>query len=184
MSRYQNTGGSFTGEFAKLVPHNRAAQLLFSKTYVYVGKNDDTFHLKFMENTGNESVVTSDEPVESSTDYDSQPTDTQGSETTRSQVRGHFVLSFKEQRSPEMPNLGWRVGKGSSKFSLPNRNVDLLLARPGDVGGASLASVHMVFHFNRRSGFLMLKGCSTKAPVGYRRAGVWEELKYEQEQNS
>ncbi len=68
----------FTGGFAKLVPYNHAAQMLFSRTYIYVEKKD-TFHLKFMEQTGREALPTSDEPVESSTDFDSQPTDEEGS---------------------------------------------------------------------------------------------------------
>ena len=97
-----------------------------------------------------------EEPVESSTEYDTyQDTDTDGSGLRVPQDLGHFVLSFDRERSPEMPHLGWRVGRGTSK-SLANRNVDFLLAKPGDNMGKSLASIHMMFRFNKKSGFLML----------------------------
>ena len=170
----------FYGDFAKLVPRNHVAQLLFSETLLYVEKND-TFHLKFMNRTGSESVTTSDEPVESSTDYDSHPgTDADDSQSKVIQNIGHFVLSFDAERAPEMPHLGWRVGRGSGK--LPNRGVDLMLAKPGANKGKSLAYIHLVFRFNRRSGFLMLRAGSEKVPVEYKLNGVWKTLTYRQEQ--
>lgn len=168
----------FTGDFARLVPSNHIAQLLFSKTYVYVEKND-TFHLRFMESIGSEALLESAEPVESSTDYDTNSeTNKEGSKL---QILGHFVLSFEKGRSPEMPHLGWRVGRGSSKGTT-NRNVDLLLAKPGDNRSKSLANIHMLFRFNRKSGFLMLRGASPKVPVEYSIGGSWRTLGYEKEQ--
>ena len=96
----------FSGDFARLVPRNRTAQLLFSETYFYVEKND-TFHLRFMDRTGSEPLPAPDEPVESSTDYDTHPeTDTEGSRDTSIQYLGHFVLSFNSKRIPEMPHVG------------------------------------------------------------------------------
>ena len=172
--------GAFNGDFAILTPRNHLAQLLFSETYVSIEKND-TFHFRFMKRTGSGWRPVSDEPVESSTDYDTHvDTDTEESIDKGIQHTGHFVLSFNGERSPELPHLGWRVGRGTSKLP-PNRNVDFLLAKPGDNRGKSLANIHMVFRFNRMSGFLMLKGGSEKVPVEYNINGVWGKLEHEEE---
>lgn len=171
----------FTGDFARLIPNNHAAQTLFSKTYMYV-KENDTFHLLFMDGTDNERFHDSTEPVESSTDYDTHhDTDTESSRASSVSHLGYFILSFDEQRLPEIPQLGWRVGRGASKWQ-PNRGVDLLLAIPRDNLGKSLASIHMVFRFNAKSGFLMLRGGSAKVPVEYSKNGVWKSLEFEKEQ--
>ena len=171
----------FTGDFARLIPRNHVAQILFSKTYMYV-KENDTFHIQFMSCTDNEQTHHSIEPVESSTDYDTHhDTDTEGSGANSISHLGYFILSFDEQRLPEMPHLGWRVGRGASKWQ-SNRGVDLLLATPRDRLGKSLAGIHMIFRFNFQSGFLMLRGGSSKVPVEYSRDGVWETLEFENEQ--
>lgn len=172
---------SFTGDFARLIPRNRTAQILFSKTYIYV-KENSTFHIQFMNCADNERFHDLIEPVESSTDYDSHhDTDTEGSGANSVSHLGYFILSFDAQRLPEMPHLGWRVGRGASKWQ-STRGVDLLLAMPRDSLGKSLASTHMVFRFNRQSGFLMLRGGSPKVPVEYNKDGVWETLGYKNEQ--
>ena len=82
------------------------------------------------------------------------------------------------QRWPEIPHLGWRTGRGTGK-GISNRNVDLLCARPGDGFARSLASVHMIFFFNPRSGLFMLMGGSRKVPVEYKCNGVWTKLEHE-----
>ena len=169
---------SFNGDFARLVPRNPTAQRLFSATYIYVEENQ-TFHLRFLRrnNASSEMPTASDQPVESSTDYDSQLEDEiEGSQMEDS---GYFVLSFNQDRKPEFPYLGWRVGRGTGK-SPANRGVDLLLSKPGACLSRSLASIHMIFHFNRRSGFLMLKGGSHKAPVEYRLGDKWVKLEYDE----
>ena len=171
----------FSGDFARLVPRNQVAQMLFSQTFVYVEKND-TFHLQFIDRTGSEPFPGSGEPVEESTEYETSPdTDTEDPRFKSIQNSGHFVLSFDKNRAPEMPHLGWRVGKGTSKSPV-HRGVDLLLAKPGDILSKSLASVHMLFRFNLRSGFLMLRGGSLKASVEFKMGSVWEKLEYKEEQ--
>ena len=171
----------FTGAFAKLVPHNSIAQKLYSKTYIYV-KDKDTFHLQFMKCTDEDRSRGSSEPVESSTEYETdQEADPKGSGPDGDTQFGHFVLSFDGQRLPEMPHLGWRVGRGTRKCPA-NRGVDLMLAPPRHKLGKSLASIHLVFRFNRQSGFLMLRGGSPKVPVEYNKNGVWEKLVFKQEQ--
>ena len=161
----------FTGDFAKLTPRNLIAQRLFSKVYAYV-EQDDSFHLSFMKCTPSEQLSTLDGPVESSTEYDTHiDTDM---EDQRPQSTGCFVLSTR--RPPEKPHLGWRAGRGSSKFA--NRNVDLLLAKPGDNMGKSLASVHMILQFHLKSGFLMLLNGSEKAIVEHNIGGGWKKLAY------
>lgn len=172
---------SFNGNFAKLVPRNHIAQTLFSRTVVYLDKNDTIFHLRFIDRRVTEQLQVSCEPVEESTDYDTSPdAESEHSLSYGAQYAGHFVLSFQKDRSPEMPHLGWRVGKGTSK-SLVNRDVDLLLTRPGDIMSRSLASIHMLFTFNPRSGFLMLRAGSTKAPVEFQKGGTWEKLEYNEQ---
>ena len=161
---------AFYGNFARLVPRNRVAQRLFSETWLFVDENN-TFHLRFMDRTGSERLVGPEEPVESSTEYE---TAASADDEDSPLNYGHFVFSFAERRAPEMPHVGWRVGRGAGK--LPNRNVDLLLAKPRDNLGKSLASVHMLFYFNLRSGFLMLKAGSPKASVQFRIGTTWNVL--------
>lgn len=64
---------TFNGDFARLVPRNQVAQRLFSTTYIYVEENK-TFHMRFLQRNiiSSEMLIASEEPVESSTDYDSQ----------------------------------------------------------------------------------------------------------------
>lgn len=170
---------TFNGDFARLVPRNQIAQYLFSATRIYVDDNK-TFHLRFLQSSdaGSEMPTVSDEPVESSTDYDSQIEG--GTEDFQTENLGYFVLSFNEKREPEFPHLGWRVGRGAGKASA-NRGVDLLLSKPGHSLSRSLASVHMIFHFNRRSGLLMLKGGSPRVPVEYKIGHKWVKLSHEEE---
>lgn len=171
----------FNGNFAKLVPCNHTAQVLFSTTYVHV-KTSEAFHLRFMERTDGNMPSAEDEPVESSTDYDTHPdTDTEDPRVEVIQNPGHFLLSFNGGIRPEIPHFGWKAGRGTSKIP-KTRNVDLLLATPGNVLGKSLASVHMVFRFNRLSGLLMLRGGSQKASVEFRIDGVWHKLGFQEEQ--
>lgn len=120
---------AFNGDFVRLVPRNQIAQRLFSATCMYVEENK-TFHLRFMQwnHASSEKPAAPYEAVESSTDYDSQlEGETEGFQTEDS---GYFVLSFDQEREPEFPHVGWRVGRGAGK-SPANRGVDLLLSRPG-----------------------------------------------------
>ena len=170
----------FNGDFARLVPRNSLAQVLFSKTWLFVEKND-TFHLQFMTRTGDEPSRASSEPVEESTEYETYPdTDGEDSQLKGMQNSGHFIFSFNEKRAPEMPHLGWRIGRGTSK-SISNRNVDLLLAKPRGILSKSLASIHMLIRFNLRSGFLILKGGSPKAPVEIKIGTTWKVLEHGRE---
>lgn len=99
----------FNVDFARLVPRNQIAQHLFSTTRIYVDENK-TFHLRFLQsnNASSEIPTASDEPVESSTDYESQIEG--GTEDFQMINLGYFVLSFNEEREPGFPHLGWRVG--------------------------------------------------------------------------
>ena len=172
---------NFDGDFARLVPRNHVAQLLFSETYVYAEKND-TFHFQFMKRAERVPLAVSEEPVESSTDYDSyHESDVDATGSRGIQNLGHFVFSFNVERLPELPRIGWRVGRGKSK-SPSNRNVDILLAKPGDNLGKTLASMHMVFHFHPLTGLFMLKGGSPKVPVEYSNGGRWGKLEFKEQQ--
>ena len=172
---------NFDGDFARLVPRNHVAQLLFSETYVYAEKND-TFHFQFMKRAERVPLAVSEEPVESSTDYDSyHESDVDATGSRGIQNLGHFVFSFNVERLPELPRIGWRVGRGKSK-SPSNRNVDILLAKPGDNLGKTLASMHMVFQFHPLTGLFMLKGGSPKVPVEYSNGGRWGKLEFKEQQ--
>ena len=168
----------FDGIFAKLVPRNYAAQVSFSEAYNYVDENN-TVHLNFMQREDKKPIRASSEPVEDSTEYETYPdTDTATADPRIDKTisnLGHFVLSLDRIRAPAMPLLGWRAGRGSSKQT--DRGVDLLLARPSAISSKSLASVHMLFRFNGRSGFLMLMGGSNKVPVEVKGSNCqWTEL--------
>ena len=160
----------FNGDFARLVPKNHFARQLFNATYVYVTEKN-TFHLQFLDRDceGAGDTLTPDECFESSTDYDDDVDDA----SRGAPNPDHFLLSFDPKRKPEMPHLGWRAGKGTSK-SLSNLGVDLLLAKPGQ--GKGLASVHLIFAFHLTSGFLMLQGGSSRLPVEYKVHNEWERL--------
>lgn len=157
---------NFDGTFAKLVPRNYMVRVSFSEAYNYVNENN-TVHLSFMERGDNKPIRESSEPVEESTEYETYPDTDTGTADPRIEKTisnlGHFVLSLDSTRAPAIPRLGWRAGRGSSQQT--DRGVDLLLARPRAISSKSLASVHMRFRFNDRSGFLMLMGGSDKVPV-------------------
>lgn len=154
---------SFQGDFARLIPRNQVAHTLYSAARIYVDKHQ-TFHLRFLESVAEPMPI---EPVESSTEYDTMTEDEQSQTDC-------YVLSFAQEREPEFPHLGWRVGLGSRKP--PNRGVDFLLSAPGHPLGRSLAAIHLIFAFNKRSGLLMLRGGSSKVPTRYRLGDKWIEL--------
>ena len=73
------------------------------------------------------------------------------------------------------------MGREFSK--LPSiRGVDLLLTKSGDIQSKSLTNTHMMFRFNRKFEFFMLKRASSKAPVKYDKSDVWKTLGYFNEQ--
>ena len=85
----------FSGDFARLVPRNHIAQRLFSATCIYIEENK-TFDLRFLQrnNAGSEMPTALDQPVESSTDYDSQ---LEGeNEGSQMEDLGYFVLSLNQ----------------------------------------------------------------------------------------
>ncbi len=132
-----------------------------------------------MNGTGSEPPLASDEAVESSTDYDTHAdTDSEGLGVRSDLNLGHYVLSFNEERAPQFPSL-FRGGRG--KGGLSNRGVDMLLAQPGDIRSKSIASLHLAFRFNLKSGFLMLRGGSQKVPVEINMNGTWKALGFREE---
>ena len=149
----------FTGDFAKLVPRNYESQTSFSNAYSFAIEND-TYYLLFMVSTGRKTPDLS--CVEDSTDYDT-PSDV---DAERMQHSGHYIISLNRERVAEISIHGWKVGRGSARWK-KHRGVDLLLAKPRDSLGRSLADVHMIFAFHRTSGFLMLRGGSPKTTVDY-----------------
>lgn len=170
----------FTGDFAKLTPCNDVARQLFSETLIYIEKLD-TFHIQLVARAAGEHAEHSSDAVEDSTDYDTGSDNPRRGTSPRTiENPGHFVLSFNQDRQPQTPHLGWRVGKGTSKFGA-SRGVDFLLSKPGDKLSRSLASTHMLFRFNPRSGFLLLVAGSPKSPVKFRNGRVWESLAFQEQ---
>ena len=171
---------SFHGDFARLVPRNRVAQVLFSESIAYVDEND-TFHLRFMERTHADLDRASSQSQEDSTDYDHpQDADNDDPRVAGIQNAGHYVFSFDRSRTPEFPHVGWRVGRGTSKVTT-NRGVDLLLTKPGDALGKKIASVHLLLRFNFKSGFLVLSAETQKAVLEVKVGTTWERLTYKEE---
>ncbi|KAI9677073.1 MAG: hypothetical protein M1817_006912 [Caeruleum heppii] len=165
------------GDFARVLPSNQVARRLFSQCYISCLK-DDPFHLNFMIPLAEQSAAT-EEPVESSTEYDSYHST--GADVGNALQWGYFVLSLEDSRLPEIPPLGWRFGRGASK--LPNRGVDMLLAKPGDIWGKSLASNHFSLRLSNQSGLLMLScGNAKKLELETHINGNWEPLAPGQEQ--
>ena len=148
---------SYDYEIARLVPSNELARRLFSRCYIYCLEGDP-WHLNFMISTGQEEPR-SDEPIESSTEYDT------GSENTSRILQhvGYFTLSFKHNH-PRFPLLGWRVGRGNGKMT-EHRGVDVLLTDPRDSGSKSIAGVHFRLSMNPQSGYLILNPDNDKAAL-------------------
>lgn len=154
----------FNGDFARLIPRNQIARKLFSAARVYVDEHH-TFHMRFFRSDIEAMPL---EPVESSTEYDSL-------EEVEQLRTDCFVLSFNEEREPEFPKLGWRVGKGTKKIE-KTHGVDFPLSPPSNPLSGSLARMHLVLRFNPRSGLLMLRGGSAKAQVECRTGNEWVSL--------
>lgn len=90
--------------------------------------------------------------------------------------------TLKDSSEQYWRHIGWSCCHERVRRSRPtNRGVDLLLSEPDDYLSRSLASIHMIFHFDRRSGLLMLKGGSHKVPVEYKLGDKWTKLEYDEE---
>ena len=166
---------SAQSSFATLIPVNYDAQTLNSKSIQSMRSGDDKYHLQFVKQNpipalSAEDTVSPKSLEDSSTEYDSV------SSSDSELIKGHFTLSFHQDKLPAKPHLGWRVGKGTSRFD--DRNVDFLLAAPRDPKSKHLASVHMFFQFSWSSGMLMLIAASKERSVHYCLDGEWMELKH------
>ena len=165
----------FGGDFAAIYPHDHLAKKLFSRCLTSLKETDNAYHLDFMVAT-TELPLVDDKPVESSTEYDSY----HDIDVDESLEPGYFVLSLHGNCLPEFPHLGWRIGRGASKFK--NRGVDVLLARPGDPLGKSLMSVHFTLRMSQDCGILMLCTPKTlKSRLEININGRWEPLGPEEE---
>ena len=159
-------------EFARLLPVNQRARCLFSRCLVY-SEERDPYHMSFIIPSPNSpSAAALEEPVESSTEYDTHHSNGEDGELLR---LGYYVLSFDDSRQPKFPRVGWKCGRGASK--LPDRGVDILLARPGDIRSKSLASVHFKIRVSPDAGLLMLRCSEAKEPqLETNIGGRWELL--------
>ena len=142
---------------------------------------NDIFHLQFMQHPLDEPSRASSEALDDSTDYDNpQDADNEEARLANRQNVGHYIFSFHKKRAPAFPQLGWRIGRGTSK-AVTNRGVDLLLVKPGHMLGKKIASVHLLLRFNFKSGFLVLSAESQKAVVEVKVGITWERLPYNEE---
>ena len=162
-------------DFARVLPVNQLARRLFSRCFAFCRK-DDPFHLSFMVPLPDEPPTIPDEPVESSTEYESY----HSADADESLQWGFFALSLEVGRLPEFPHLGWRFGRGARKQ--PYRGVDILLAKPGDISSKSLASKHFSLRVSKQSGLLMLQcGDAKNIVLDSHVNGAWEPLATGQE---
>jgi hypothetical protein len=99
------------GVFAHMVPLNKLAKDSLRRLAAETERIDTEYHRKFLEST---------------------PDDAQDSQSTYS-----FILSL--DRLPELPSIGWRIGRGRRKMR--NMGVDLLLPTD-DENDNDLAGLH------------------------------------------
>lgn len=152
----------FSDDFVKFISFNHDAQKLFSRYFIYAQEND-TFHRRLINDTGSEPSLTSDEVVESFSDYDTHADiDSEDLEFKSDLNLDYYVLSFNEERVSQFLSL-FRDDREKSELS--NRDVDLLLTKSSDIRDKFLVSVHLTFRFNLKSGFLMLREESLKVSV-------------------
>ena len=98
-------------------------------------------------------VVTGKELISSTEGCDSEPTADSTSDEEAVLYRGHFRLGFG--CTPLSKGVKWVLGKGAGG-KIRNRNVDILLARPGSVHRKHLASAHAFLRMNTESGAWLL----------------------------
>jgi len=147
---------------ARLQPVGREAKEAFSRLIESDELSD--FHKKYMVIIPYESHTSSFEsPSDTNTGNESYPQQSRREHTPKKLWAGHYLLSTTRPGSSP-PNIGWRVGKGTSK--LENRGVDFLVVPP-EIRSCKVAVYHALIQFHPKSGVLLIKGVSKTLPVQY-----------------
>ena len=106
--------------------------------------------------------------------FSSEDTDTEEAAVMPEKVvelwTGHYSLSASKFEHFQNSRAGWRVGKGTSKFGNANREVDILLIRPGRKSNEVTKS-NALIKLHEQSGVLILVGLSDTHPITYESGG-------------
>ena len=102
--------------------------------------------------------------------FSSEDTDTEEAAVMPEKVvelwTGHYSLSASKFTDPGKFGAGWRVGKGTSKFGTADREIEILLIRPGRKSG-EVSKTNALLRLHEQSGVLMLVGLSDTNPITY-----------------
>ena len=79
---------------------------------------------------------------------------------------GHYSLSARKFTDPGKFEAGWRVGKGTSKLGTADREIEILLIRPGRKSD-DVSKTNALIKLHEKSGVLMLVGLSDTHPITY-----------------
>ena len=107
---------------------------------------------------------------DTSPEFSSEDTDAEESPPMSEKVvelwTGHFSLDTSKFKHLENPRAQWRVGKGTSRFRNADREVDILLIRPGRKSD-DVSKSNALISLHEKSGVLMLVGLSDTQPITY-----------------
>lgn len=145
---------------AKLLPVGQDSERAFDDVVAFPGLSEhhqSFIHAERIERKERTPVFSSDD-----TDADEHVV----ARTAVELWAGHYSLNLSNMRYLKSPGAGWRVGKGTSKFGNADREVDVLLIRPGKKS-EDVSKVNALIQLHEKSGVLMLVGMSDLQPIEY-----------------
>ena len=176
-----DTDSAFGGDasesevFARLVPSNDAARIAFHEVALACQNGKILPHHKdalFIRESGHTPACSQDAPASSSSDSEG-PASIDGQDSQSALLQGHFGFLFDHQGTGFTSNIGYRIGKGTSKAE-GDRSVDILIIPPPSERSSrtkqlanGVASIHSLIQVHPDSGALMLVSMSNSRPVVY-----------------
>ena len=159
---------------ARLVPVGPEAEQAFDDVVTFPGLSK--YHGSFIHAKRIKRKDTT--PEVSSEDTDAEEGDVVSEEAVELWV-GHYLLDTTTFELLENPRIEWLVGKGTSKFGNDDREVDILLIRPGRKSD-NVSKTNAAIRLHEKSGVLMLVGLSDAHPITYEcdRKGATTTLRF------
>ena len=161
--------------FARLVPSNDAARLAFHEVALACQSGKILPHHKdalFIRERGPTPACSQEGPPCTSSDSEG-PASLDGQDSQATLLQGHFGFLFDHQGGGSTSNIGYRIGKGTSKVE-EDRSVDILIVPPPSERSSrtkqlanGIASIHSLIQVHPDSGVLMLVSMSNSRPVVY-----------------
>ena len=108
-------------------------------------------------------------PEVSSEDTDAEEDEVVSQEAVELWV-GNYLLDTSTLEHLENPRIEWRAGRGTSKFGNDDREVEILLIRPGRKSD-DVSKMNAAIRLHEKSGVLMLVGLSNTHPITYECGG-------------